>query len=57
MAAEIREQIPDAEIALVASGGGRFEVFREGVPIFEKSRMGRHPLPAEVLELLTTKQE
>ena len=57
MAAEIREQIPEAEITMVPASGGKFEVFRDGVPIFEKSRMGRHPLPAEVLELLTTISE
>jgi Uncharacterized protein conserved in bacteria len=54
LAAEIRESIPDAEITMIPSGGGRFEVVRDGTPVFEKSRVGRHPLPAEVLELLTT---
>jgi hypothetical protein len=36
----------------VASGGGRFEVSRDGVPIFEKSRLKRHAAPGEVVKLL-----
>lgn len=34
------------------SGGGRFEVRRDGVPIFEKSKLGRHARPGEILQLL-----
>ena len=34
------------------SGGGRFEVTRDGVPVFQKSKLGRHPGPGEVLRLL-----
>ena len=34
------------------SGGGRFEVTRDGVPIFQKSKLGRHPAPGEVMRLL-----
>jgi hypothetical protein len=34
------------------SRGGRFEVVRDGVPVFEKSRLGRHARPGEVVELL-----
>ena len=37
---------------LVPSGGGRFEVVRDGTPVFEKSKLGRHPRPGEVLDLL-----
>ena len=35
------------------SGGGRFEVSRDGVPVFQKSKLGRHPGPGEVLRLLS----
>lgn len=34
------------------SGGGRFEVTLDGVPIFEKSKLGRHAQPGEVLRLI-----
>jgi hypothetical protein len=34
------------------SGGGRFEVLLDGAPIFEKSKLGRHAQPGEVLGLI-----
>ena len=52
MAAEIRQAFPEATIELVRSSGGRFEVSRDGVPIYEKSKTGRFPQPGEVLRLL-----
>jgi len=39
-------------VALIPSRGGRFEVLRDGVPVFEKSRLDRHAKPGEVLALL-----
>jgi hypothetical protein len=50
--AELQEQFPDAEITMIASGGGRFEVVRDGVPIFQKSKLKRHAEPGEVVRLL-----
>jgi hypothetical protein len=52
LAAEIREAYPDARVELIASGGGRFEVKRDGNPVFEKSKLGRHASPGEVVRLL-----
>jgi selenoprotein W-related protein len=52
LAAEIRERFPDAEIDLVPSSGGRFEVVADGTPIFEKSKTRRHAAPGEVVGLL-----
>ena len=52
MAAELREQFPDAEVELIPSGKGRFEVERDGVPVFQKSVLGRHAEPGEVARLL-----
>jgi selT/selW/selH-like putative selenoprotein len=49
LAAEIRSKYPDAEVQLVPSRGGRFEVMLDGKPIFEKSKTGRHAAPGEVL--------
>jgi len=37
---------------MVPSSGGRFEVTRDGVPIFRKSELGRHAKPGEILKLL-----
>jgi predicted Rdx family selenoprotein len=37
---------------LVPSGGGRFEVKSDGHPVFEKSKVGRHASPGEVVRLL-----
>lgn len=39
---------------MIPSRGGRFEVLRDGVPVFEKSKLGRHAKPGEVTELLKT---
>ncbi|NUO38321.1 MAG: hypothetical protein HOQ17_07285 [Gemmatimonadaceae bacterium] len=52
MAAEIREQFPDAQVQLVPSSGGRFEVVKDGRPLFEKSKLNRHAQPGEILRLL-----
>jgi selT/selW/selH-like putative selenoprotein len=52
LAAAIREAFPGATVALTPSRGGRFEVVRDGTPIFEKSKLGRHARPGEVIELL-----
>ncbi len=37
------------------SGGGRFEVMLDDTPIFEKSRLGRHAQPGEILGLIQRK--
>ena len=52
MAAEIRERFPDATIELAKSSGGRFEVLRDGAPVFQKSVLRRHAEPGEVVRLL-----
>ena len=50
--AEIQHRYPDAEVILNPSGGGRFEVVRDGVPVFQKSKLKRHAEPGEVVKLL-----
>ena len=52
MAAEIRSRFPDVELKMTPSRGGRFEVLRDGVPVYEKSKTGRHAKPGEILSLL-----
>jgi hypothetical protein len=37
---------------MIPSSKGRFEVLRDGVPIFEKSKLDRHARPGEILALL-----
>jgi selenoprotein W-related protein len=52
LAAEIRERFPEVELQMIPSRGGRFEVLRDGHPVYEKSKTGRHAKPGEVLSLL-----
>ena len=52
MAADIRAKYPSADVKLVPSAGGRFEVYRDDKPIFEKSKLDRHAKPGEILRLL-----
>ena len=51
---EIRQRFPEAEVKLIQSSGGVFEVTVDGVLIFSKKRVGRHAAPGEVLRLMTT---
>ena len=48
------ERYADAEIELKPSSGGRFEVLKDGQPVFEKSKLNRHAQPGEVVRLLGT---
>jgi selT/selW/selH-like putative selenoprotein len=48
LAAEIEQRFPDAEVELIPSSGGRFEVVADATPVFQKSKVGRHPEPGEV---------
>jgi len=52
LAAEISRAYPNAEIQMQPSSGGRFEVTLDGEPVFEKSKVGRHAQPGEVLALI-----
>jgi len=55
LAAEIRQRFPEAELKMIPSRGGRFEVIADGQPIFEKSKLGRHAKPGEIISLLEPK--
>jgi selT/selW/selH-like putative selenoprotein len=52
LAAEIKAAFPDARVEMIPSGGGRFEVKCDGRPVFEKSNLGRHAMPGEVVRVL-----
>jgi Rdx family protein len=41
---------------MTPSSGGRFEVFCEGRPIFEKSKLKRHAAPGEIVRLLEARR-
>jgi len=52
LAAELRDRFPDADVVLVASGGGRFEVSRDGTLVFSKKALGRHAADGEIVRLI-----
>jgi selenoprotein W-related protein len=45
--------VPDADIRLIPSSGGVFEVTVDGNLIFSKKALRRHPQPGEILQLIT----
>ena len=53
MRSELKATIPSVTVELLPSKNGRFEVTRDGTAVFEKSVLGRHATPGEVLHLLT----
>jgi selenoprotein W-related protein len=50
--AEIRQAYPDADVGLVPSSGGVFEVTVDGSLVFSKKALRRHAQPGEVLDLI-----
>ncbi|KPK04098.1 MAG: hypothetical protein AMS20_09205 [Gemmatimonas sp. SG8_28] len=57
MEAEITEAFPDAEVALVESSGGVFEVTCDGALIYSKRQLGRHANTGEVVALLRARHD
>jgi len=52
LAAELEQHFPDVKVELRPGTGGRFEVSKDGAPIFQKSKLGRHAEPGEIVRLL-----
>jgi selT/selW/selH-like putative selenoprotein len=52
LAAELKKTFPEAEVRLVESSGGVFEVTVDGAVVFSKKVSGRHAGPGEVLDLI-----
>jgi selenoprotein W-related protein len=52
LAAELKQNFPDAEIRLVQSSGGVFEVTVDGNLLFSKKAAGRHAEPGDILRLI-----
>ena len=42
-------------MTLLPSSKGRFEVVADGEPVFQKSKLGRHAEPGEVVRALTAR--
>jgi predicted Rdx family selenoprotein len=42
-------------VELIPSSGGRFEVVVDGAAVFEKSRVGRHARPGEIMQLIAAR--
>ncbi|MBK7905679.1 MAG: Rdx family protein [Gemmatimonadetes bacterium] len=55
MAAALREEFPEAEVGLIPSGGGVFEVTLDDTLLFSKKQLGRHAQPGEILGLIRSK--
>ncbi len=52
MAAEIKQEYPEAKVRLVESAGGVFEVTVDGDLIFSKKELDRHANEGEVIGLM-----
>jgi len=52
LVAELKQEIPDAEVRLVPSSGGVFEVTVDGHLVFSKKALRRHPQPGEIMKLI-----
>jgi selT/selW/selH-like putative selenoprotein len=50
--AELHRAFPEADVRLVPSSGGVFEVKVDGKPVFSKRALRRHAQPGEVVELI-----
>jgi selT/selW/selH-like putative selenoprotein len=48
----VRQAFPNADVRLIESSGGAFEVTVDGALVFSKLRTGRHPDDGEVLRLI-----
>lgn len=52
MAAEIERDYPKANVKLIESSGGVFEVQLDSDLVFSKKSLGRHAAPGEVMQLI-----
>jgi selT/selW/selH-like putative selenoprotein len=52
LAAELKQAYPDAEVRLVQSSGGVFEVTADGQLVFSKKTARRHAAPGEVVQAI-----
>jgi selT/selW/selH-like putative selenoprotein len=50
LAAELKQAFPEAQVRLIESSGGVFEVVVDGRSVFSKKTFRRHAEPGEVLK-------
>jgi len=50
--AELRQAYPEADVRLLPSSGGVFEVTVDGTLVYSKKALRRHAQPGEVVELI-----
>ena len=48
----MKRAFPEAEVRLVESSGGVFDVAVDGTTVFSKKSVGRHAAPGEVLKAI-----
>lgn len=53
----MRSEFPDAEVEMIPSGGGVFEVSLDGELVFSKKALKRHANPGEVVGLVRGRRE
>ena len=54
---ELRNDFPQADISLIASGGGVFEISLNGNLIFSKKALNRFPEDDEIKKLVMDRQK
>jgi selT/selW/selH-like putative selenoprotein len=52
LAAELKQTFPEAQVRLVQSSGGLFEVTVDGQLVFSKKASRRHAAPGEVVQAI-----
>jgi selT/selW/selH-like putative selenoprotein len=52
LAAELKQNFPEAQVRLVQSSGGLFEVTVDGQLVFSKKASRRHAAPGEVVQAI-----
>jgi selT/selW/selH-like putative selenoprotein len=50
--AELKQHFPDADVRLIQSSGGDYEVTVDGDLIFSKKALRRHAEPGEIMALI-----
>ena len=54
---ELKNNFPQANISLISSGGGVFEIFLNGNLIFSKKALNRFPDDGEIKKLVMDRQK
>ena len=52
----MQKRFPEAEVRLIESSGGAFEVSVDGAVVFSRLRLGRHAHEGEVVRLIEKRE-